>query len=345
MKNILLLVISLVVISLHASDLQDNFSGGLYTLDYSSLLVYDREFDLFNPLMMEGGMSSKRSYFAHMNNQLSFFFLTDNIIRLRHSLSFDFPFSSPEDGRFRQKISLNFSLFPKKKFHLYGGGEFYHLVEGFSPSANIPAIEGHLGIQGVISKKVDLFLTVRGGYNIPASGNLTGYAPGPFIRGDGGINLLFYNKYSRLSVVFLGGWFGLDQTHSEDDANLLGNTFYLIGTHFDFTLAGEKGGSTISLEYLYTDRLDASIVQQDMVYYLEQQLLSARGILFFELADDNGRFYAEYTFAMTMNNTDSNDPYGFSVDEYTRHRLLLGFLIRFETQKRKAWHKRNRRLY
>lgn len=345
MKKRLFLLLVLLSISLSAFEIQDNFSGGLYSLDYSSLLLYDTEFDLFNPLMMEGAMSSKRSYFAHIHNQLSFFFLTDKIIRLRHSLALDFPFSSPEDGRFRQKISLDFSLFPKKKFHLYGGGEFYHLVEGFSPSTNIPAFEGHLGIQAEVHEKIDLFLAMRGGYNIPASSNLTGYAPGPFLRGDAGINISFYNKFSRLSVSFLGGWYDLDRTYSAGGENLLGNNFYLVGTHFDVTLAGEKGGSTVSFEYLYTDRIDSSIIQQDMVYYLEQQLLSARGLLFFELADDNGRFYAEYTFALTMNNTNTSDPYGFNIPEYTRHRLLLGFLIRFETQKRKEWHKRNRRLY
>ena len=347
MKHILIAVIFLFAVSSHAFELQDNLSGGLYSLDYSSLLLYEDEFNLFNPLMMEGEMSAKRSYFAHIHNRLDFFFLKNNALRLRHVFSLDFPFESPEQGRFRQKISLDFSLFSQKKVQLFGGATFYHLVEGFSPSANIPATEGHLGMQAKLHKIVDFFITVSGGYNMPASTDLVGYGAGPFVRGDTGLYFTFYNKYSSLSLSFLGGWYGLDESEKQGDAgtDILANTFYLAGLHFDFTIAGERGGAKTSLNYLYTKRTEATIIQQDMVFYFEQQLLSAGGTLFFELEDDNGQFYFEYTFATTMNNMSNDDAYGYSVDEYSRHQLLLGFLIRFETVKRKPWNERNRRRY
>ena len=347
MKKRVFLIISFFIISLHAFELQDNLSGGLYSLDYSNLLIYDNDFSLFNPLMMEGAANEGRTYFAHLSNRLDLFFLKNNLLRLRHKLELDFPFSSPEQGRFRQQLTLDFSLFSQKKVQLFGGVAFFHLVEGFSPTTNIPAVEGHIGMQAQLHKIVNFFLTARGGYNIPASKDFSGYAPGPFVRGDTGLYFTFYNRYSSLSLSFLGGWYGLDTTYEQEDSgtNSLANTFYLVGTHFDFTIAGERGGAKTSLDYLYTKRTEMTVIEQDMVFYLEQQLLSASGTLFFELEDDNGQFYFEYTFATTMNNMTNNNPYGYSVPEYTRHQLLMGFLIRFETVKRKPWNERNRRKY
>ncbi len=327
--------------------LQDNVSGGIYTLDYSDLLLYDEECTLFNPLMMHSSATTERSYFMLIKNRLDLFFLKNNTLRLRYALAFDLPFNHPKEGRFRHRAALSFSLFPDRSVHLYGGVRFYHLVEGFSSGANIPATEGYLGIQGDVHKKVSLFAESAGGYALPFSGTVVEYGPGPVIRGEAGLTATYYNDFSTLKVSLNGGWYGL-KTHNGSTPTgsfRFVNDFWFIGPTFDFTIAAERAGATLTFEYLYTKRIDASHAPSGDSFLFEQELISTSGTLFVELEDDNGRFYLRYTFAATMNNMSDIQPYGYTVPEYTRHFLVIGFLIRFETEKRKPWNQRNRRPY